>query len=251
MPQQKSKKAVVATVNYAGYEFPGLKLPDGRYAIAVSQVVELFQRTNGGFQFAKDHANRDIKYLLGKDFQFAKSASEINPKKVNLLTLEQFGELVFHVAFRANEVAKAILKASVTTTIEQAFDIAFEGKRSLEEYNTRLNVRVESIVNRRILTNAIEEYIKDHLEEVSANYIKWIHKNSSDTINRIVFGRSAKKLREAWGCKEVRDALKTEELIIIANLERLAATLIEEHDYEPLSAVKEAGNKMLIKQIER
>ncbi len=33
MPQQKPKKAVLATVNYAGYEFPGLKLPDGRYAI--------------------------------------------------------------------------------------------------------------------------------------------------------------------------------------------------------------------------
>ncbi len=110
MSQNKPKKAVVASVNYAGFEFPGLKLPDGSYAIAVSQVVEIFQRSNEGFQFAKNHASRDIKYLLGKDFQFAKSASEIHPKKVNILTIEQFGELAFHVAFRGNDVAKAISK---------------------------------------------------------------------------------------------------------------------------------------------
>ena len=89
MPQNKLKKAVVATVNYAGFEFPGLKLPDGSYAIAVTQVVELFQRSNEGFQFAKRQASRDIKYLLGNGFQFLKSASEIHPKKVNILTIEQ------------------------------------------------------------------------------------------------------------------------------------------------------------------
>ncbi len=251
MPQQKPKKAVVATVNYAGFEFPGLQLPDGSYAIAVTQVVELFQRSNEGFQFDKRQASRDIKYLLGNGFQFDKSASEIHPKKVNILTIEQFGELTFHVAFRGNDVAKAILKASVSTTIEQAFDVAFNNKQALEEYQERLKVRIQGKITRRTMTNVVRDYVKVRSDELSENYKKFIYNNCTDHTYRVVFGRSAKQLKMAWECKDVRAAMTTEELMIVKSVERLAMALIEEQGFEPQAAIKEAGNRLLIKKIGR
>ena len=67
----------------------------------------------------------------------------------------------------------------------------------------------------------------------------------------IVFGRSAKKLKEAWDCKDVRAAMTIEELMIVDSVERLAITLIDDHSFEPQTAIKEAGNRLLIKKIER
>ncbi len=93
--------------------------------------------------------------------------------------------------------------------------------------------------------------IKAHAEDVSDNYKKFIYTNASDRVNKIVFGRNAKKLRESWNCTELRDAMTFEELSHIDSVERLAVRLIDELGYEPLSAVKEAGNRLLIKQIER
>jgi hypothetical protein len=251
MPQEKPKKAVVATVNYAGFEFPGLQLPDGSYAIAVSQVVELFQRSNEGFQFDKRQASRDIKYLLGNGFQFDKSASEIHPKKVNILTIEQFGELTFHVAFRGNDVAKAILKASVSTTIEQAFDIAFDKQRSLEEYQEKQQARVQGKIARRSMTNVVRDYVKAHSDELSDNYQKFIYNNCSDRAYRLVFGRSAKQLKEDWECDDVRAAMTIEELFIVRGVEDLAMKLIEQEGIEPQKAIDEAGKRLMIQKIER
>lgn len=251
MPQEKTTKAVVATVNYAGFQFPGLKLPNGQYAIAVSQVATIFQ-------FDQNQGSRAIKRLLNNGFQFDRAISEIHPKKVNILMLEDFGRLVNAIARsrdkayeKARELAYAVQDASVSTTLEQAFDIAFNSKQQLEDYNLRVEVRVQNILNRRLLTDAIQEYVKANSHNLSENYIKWIEKNCSDAVNKIVFGRSAKKLREAWGCREIREMMSVEEQILITNLERIAAALIKDEGFEPLSAVKEAGNRSLIKVIQR
>ena len=106
-------------------------------------TINFAQVLNKGFQFLKNNAQRDIKAILGKSFQFLKIASDIHPKKVNILTLEQFGELTFHVAFKGNEVAKAILKASVTTTVERLAvtlidDQGFEPLTAVKEAGNRL-----------------------------------------------------------------------------------------------------------------
>ena len=251
MSQEKPKKAVVATVNYAGFKFPGLKLPSGEYAIAVTQAVELYARSNEGFQFRKSDASRDIKYLMGKGFQFRKSVSEIHPKKVNILTLEQFGELTFQVAFKGNEIAKAILKASVTTTLEQAFDIAFDNKQALEDYQEKQKARVQGKITRRSFTDVIRDYVKANDGDLSDNYKKYIYNNCSDAVYRLVFDRSAKQLREDWDCKDVRAAMTIEELMIVDGVERLAKALIDDQGFEPQTAITEAGNRLLVKKIKR
>lgn len=252
MPKNNTtKKAVVASVNYARFEFLGLKLPSGEYAIAASQIADIFQ-------FDQNQSSRAIKRLLGKGFQFDQYSSEIHPKKVNILLLEDFGKLVNAIARSsdkayedARQLAYAIQDASVTTTIEQAFDIAFDNKEQLEYYQAKQTARVQGKVTRRTLTNVVKDYVKANSDELSDNYKKFIYNNCTDATYRIVFGRSAKKLKEDWECNDVRAAMTIEELMIIDSVERLAMTLIEDQDFEPQTAIKEAGNRLLIKKIER
>lgn len=246
MTQQKPKKAVVATVIYAGFKFPGLKLPNGEYAVTASQTWELLK-----FSDLPKNASRDIKRLLGKDYQTFRIASELNPKKVNVIKLEDFGLLVMKLAFKGNETAQAIAESSVTTTLEQAFDIAFDNKQKLEDYQAKQTARVQGKVTRKSFTTVVKEYVEAHSDELSDNYKKFIYNNCTDGVYRIVFGRSAKKLREAWGCKDVRDELTISEAMIIESVERLAGQLIEKLRIEPQQAIKEAGQRMLIEKIER
>lgn len=249
--KNKPKKAIVATIRYAGFEFEGLRLPDSTYAIAISQIGKIFQ-------FVHSNEQRTVKRLLGKGFQFVRTASELNPKKVNILLIEDFGRLVNAIARsqdkayeKAREIAFAIQDASVTTTLEMAYDLAFQNEQKLEEYQARQEARVQGKLTRRTLTDAIQDYINAHAEDVSDNYKKFIYKNATDRLNKIVFNRTAKKLREDWDCTELRDAMTFEELMIVDSLERLGVTLIDDQGFEPLTAVKEAGNRLLIKQIDR
>ncbi len=260
MPKNKPQKAVVATVTYAGFEFPGLKLPDGSYAIspkarhcviAVSQVADIFQ-------FDQNQGSRSIKRLLYKDFQFDRATSELNPKKVNIILLEDFGKLVNAIARskdkayeNARELAYAIQDASVTTSIEQAFDIAFDNKQKLEDYQAKQKARVQGKITRRTLTNSIRDYVNANSDNLSDNYKKFIYNNCTDAVNRIVFGRSSKKLKEDWDCNDVRAAMTMEELMIVDGVERLVIALIDDQGFEPQTAIKEAANRLLIKKIKR
>ena len=152
---------------------------------------------------------------------------------------------------KGNKIALAIAEASVTTTLEQAFDIAFDNKQKLEQYQAKQQARVQGKITRRTLTNSIRDYVTANSDDLSDNYKKFIYNNCTDAVNRIVFGRSAKKLKEAWDCKDVRAAMTIEELMIVDSVERLAITLIDDQSFEPQTAIKEAGNRLLIKKIER
>lgn len=245
MPQNRPKKAVVATVNYAGFEFSGLQMPDGSYGITASQAWEILK-----FSDLPKNASRDVKRLLGKDYQTFRIASELNPKKVNVILLKDFGLLVMKLAFRGNEFAQAIAEASVTTTIEQAFDIAFDNKRSLIEYQEKQKARVQGKVTRRNMTNVVRDYVKSHSDDVSDNYKNFIYNNCTDRTYRLVFGRSAKQLKEDWECNDVRAAMTVEELFIVRGVEDLAMKLIEQGT-EPQQAIDEAGERLMIVKIER
>ena len=251
MPQSKIKKAVVATVNYAGFEFPGLKLPDGQYGIAVPQIVNLIQKDTDGFRPSTNTASRDFKRLLGRRFCPSKISTELNNAKINVVSIEIFALLMLHLAVKGIKIAEAIAETSITMSLEQAFDLAFDNKQSLEEYQKKQATRTQGKLTRRKLTDSIKDYLDNHSKETSENYKKWIYPNCSDAINRIVFGLSSKKLREKWECKDPRDAMTFEELTIVEGVERLTMTLIDEKEYEPLSAVKEAGERLLIKKIQR
>lgn len=88
-------KAIIAKIDLGIVEPEGLMLPNGRFAFAVPQVADIFP-------FVKSNAQRDIKALMGKGFQFDKCISELNPKPVNIMFIEDFKRLTFLLAQKGN-----------------------------------------------------------------------------------------------------------------------------------------------------
>lgn len=68
-----------------------------------------------------------------------------------------------------------------------------------------------------------------------------------------MFARSSKKLKQDWNCQsnQVRDEMNFNELCLIAEIERMSVRLLDSGDYEPLEAVDEAGERLLMKTITR
>lgn len=74
--------AQIATIEIVpGFPIEGLYAGEWNgYYVAVSQIADRFQ-------FVKTNAQRNVKALMGKGFQFVKLRTKLNPKAVNALTL--------------------------------------------------------------------------------------------------------------------------------------------------------------------
>ena len=53
----------------------------------------------------------------------------------------------------------AMAEASTTTTLEMAFDIAFNNEQKLEEYQKRIKARTQGKITRRTFTDIIKDYL--------------------------------------------------------------------------------------------
>ena len=79
----------VSRINFGSIEFDALLSSEAdskgkpRFYVGVSQASTLFQ-------LRISDATRNIKALLGKDFQLLKMRTDLNPKAVNVITLSQF-----------------------------------------------------------------------------------------------------------------------------------------------------------------
>ena len=133
-----NNKATTIKFNYAGTQIEGLLMPNGEYRISVSQTARLLNVAT------PNHATKQVKRILGKDSPLPqKVASDLNSNKVNTITLEQFGDVVFYAATEnKNPTARAILKASTQTTITQAFEVAL----GIEKNNIQLVEEFQALV---------------------------------------------------------------------------------------------------------
>ena len=244
--KNKPQKAIVATIYIGNKEVEVLQLPDGSFAIAIAQIWRLFE-----FSVQPTDASRTIKRLLGKGFQYSRVYSELNPKKVNTVDLKTFELIIALLDRKGNKKAQDFRDDLVGLSLYQLSCDAFNIKFEKEERQNWLKSRQQGKLTRRTLTDAIQDYINANADQLSDKYERFVYNNCSNAVNKIVFGRNAKKLRESWKCTELRDAMTFEELSHIDSVERLAVRLIDELGYEPLSAVNEAGNRLLIKPIER
>jgi len=238
MSNNNTNRAKVAPI-YFGEDvvFDGLLLPNDDYAVGVSQVSELFQ-------FPNKHASRDIKALLGKDFQFPKSASELNPKEVNILTLNQFETVMVELAFTGNEKAKTLVRAMTGLSLRQIFADSFNRKLEKDERQAILTQQLRNKVARRLLTDAIRDYMTRN--GVEGNAKAWMYRNVTDKTYKLLFGRSCKRLKEDWSSDDVRESLTIDELSDLENLEKTAMRKIDKENMHPLDAVESAFNILLL-----
>ena len=97
---------------------PGLMAEDGQFGLAVPQLADQLQ-------LAKDHASRDFKAMLGTDSQLAKWISPLNPKAVNVLTLDQFKQITLSLALSGNVKAIEFVRVLLGLSLYQIFCDAF------------------------------------------------------------------------------------------------------------------------------
>jgi hypothetical protein len=111
----------------------GLRLSDGRFAIAVVQVCKLFG-------FDTNQSSRALKVLLGKSFGFVKAKPKnrstiISNKSearnsghkglINVILLEDFRKLMLVLFKRDNSTAQVLVEALFGLSLEQLFSDAF------------------------------------------------------------------------------------------------------------------------------
>jgi hypothetical protein len=226
--------AQVSQVPFGNTEIEGLLFEDGSFGVAIPQVCSIFQ-------FDKIQASRDIKALLGKDFQFDKVRTTLNPKAVNVLQLKDFERLLLKLTIKQNPIAIGMSEDLIGLSLTQLFADAFGLKFEKEDRQAQLKARQQNKLNRLSWTDVIKYYIGTH--EVSDSYKQWIYVNVSDALNLAVFGKKAKAMREERGVaddKALRDTFNSKELEQISRLESYASKLVIKFDAEPKQALKEA-----------
>jgi hypothetical protein len=83
--------AQITEVKIGHLSLEGLYANDNQFYVAVAQLSEKFQ-------FLIKNASRDLKALLGEDFQFLKIKTKLHPKAINAIALKDFELVVFELA---------------------------------------------------------------------------------------------------------------------------------------------------------
>jgi hypothetical protein len=130
---------------------------------------------------------------------------------------------------------------SLTQLFYDQFGIEF-GKENRKQW---LEARNKGKTTRRTLTDAIMDYIE--VNQIPSDKAKWVYSNASDALNKGLFGLTAKRLREFYGCKphELRDCFDKKELHAIESVEYVAVNLVDS-GMEPTEAVKETLARTLM-----
>jgi hypothetical protein len=241
---QNKVKADVARVKLGYLEFEGLMLNDGTYGIAVPQVCSLFQ-------LAKDHGTRDIKAILGKDFQLAKWCSTLHPKAVNVLLLPDFERLIFRLALKQNQLAVDISEQLIGLSLQQLFSDAFNIQFEEEQRQAYLKNRQEGKYARRTATDALKDWLDKYGHLLSENERKFVYIHISEAVNKVVFDRSSVRLRTDWklnNSAQVRDFMIPKELKLIEQLEDTFMRVLDQHgaSLKPLQALHLASQGLYI-----
>jgi len=197
-------KAIVAKIDLGFVQFDGLMLPDGSYAIGVSQIAELIG-------FSNEHSSRDIKALLGKDFQFAKVSSELNNKAVNTLTIKEFSLLLIELTAAGYPVARALASVFAEEAIDRRYDTAFGKKVSESERNQILAQRMKRLLARRAWTDLLQDR---HIQCYGTKPTPKQFKDWTVRVNQVLFSRNH------FNCD--RDNMQSEEQRTIEMFENMA-----------------------------
>lgn len=146
----QTRRATTLDVDFGFAKVEGLMLPDGSYAIAVSQIAEKFS-------FSQSHATRQVKALLGKSSDLTKVSSDIAQRPVNVVTIAQFKSVVLALSKQGDPVAGAFVEALIEEGIERRFDTAAGVKVEEAEYNKRVADRMQRVKTLRQWTDVIRD----------------------------------------------------------------------------------------------
>lgn len=144
-------KAVVATVDLGFAKIEGLMLPDGRYIVAIPQIVSINL-------VPPNRSAKQLESLYGIAFQsHLKVKTELNPKAVNAIDLADFTKLIRELDKRGNLTARAFIDAILQEGLERRFDRAFGKKVEEDERNQLIALRMKRIMARKLWTDILRD----------------------------------------------------------------------------------------------
>ncbi len=220
-------KATVAQVSLGDFTFDGLLMPNGEYRIGVSQVAHLNLVT-------PNNATKSVKALLGKDVKLLQTKSELNRSSVNTISISDFTNLLYKIAFKGNSVAQSMLLALADMSMTEVFNDAFGKETTARGRQAFIKTRLSGIVQRRSFTDSVKAYNEVTGSDITPNYAQL-----TNLTYLLLFGHTASELEVLCG-KPVRDHLLPEQLHLLDAVENMASKLIEKQQVDPESAIRQA-----------
>jgi hypothetical protein len=175
-------KAIRATIKLGDIELDVFQLPDGSYRWSSKNITEAINIRHS--RVAQIWTSKQGQRLMGKRFEKA----DFSPTKLTTNDCGNISGYSTDVAFfiwmyeavKGNKLAKGLIIASATESLERRADRAFGVTRTEDERNKRLAQRTMNVARVRTLEDAISDYaIKQGFSEA---YIKATY---SDCINYI------------------------------------------------------------------
>ena len=217
------------------------------FGIGVPQIGELFpqtfQRNNEGFKTSNNTTSRNLKRIMGKGFKTSKHATELSGRnKTNVVYLPDFEKVILKLAFRGDTDAQKWAEDLIGLSLHQLCCDAFDQRFGKEE-------RQEWLKNRQLA----KDFFKELCEAVNWYWLtyerrqilpKFSYENAANAINRSLFGKQAKNIREELGLKKGvdlnRDHFGVESNRRIGIVQELAAKKVYKLKIKPVEAVKMA-----------
>ena len=206
-----TQKALISQVQFGNLFFEGLMLPNGSFAIAVPQIVSLFESDS----FTQNYASQTLKRMLGEGFRPHKVKTELGNQLINTVSLEQFEYILIKLdREKGNKKAQDFRDNLTGLSLHQLFCDAFGIKFDSEERQQWLTLRFQSKVTRRSYTDILKEKLIQQYGEDTYKLLckQGYFKDVTMKVNQHLFGQPHFKCN--------RDNMTTEQLVDIEHFER-------------------------------
>ncbi|MGL5077330.1 MAG: hypothetical protein ACRDBG_16090 [Waterburya sp.] len=210
MPTIKQAEVTQITIANTGILFNGLMFPNGEYAIAIPQIVELNL-------VPPNRSVKQLQTLVGIAFpSHQKATTVLNSKAVNVISLEDFNTLLCKLAFAGNEFCQNWLLACSAEKLTREFDRSFNVLRTEREHAERFAARIRTKDTFRPLTDALKEAGFEEGWE---------------------YGKFIKEFQDALGFESgMRDTLDLQTLLMLGNCQ-MELRMLMKAGYEPWIAL--------------
>lgn len=244
-----TSRAKITNVQIGNVSIEGIMLPDGTFAIAFPQVYELFN-------LKQKHANREILWLLAtqskgltvpqtKDKISVKDLramaltvpqtfkTEVNDRGLNILTLDEFNDIVSELVISGNKEAIAFTRLTRRLILEQLWSDAFGIRFEKEERQAWMKERQAGKTDRRSITDATQ-YLINKGERLNYGDITLEVYDGAGVLNAY---RAYKKV---YKDAKFRNTLSKEELKKVAKMEELTADYVMVDEMDIYGAMEKA-----------
>lgn len=251
MATSNSIKATITTVKLGHLELQGLMaepIVDGKPEFYVTGV-EFAEKFD--LETLPQNLGKSLKRLSGMDCKlFRASVSGMKGTRL-AIKLEDFEKLAANLAFRGNVKAQQFVKDLFGLSLHQLFCDAFGQKFEAADRQAWLQARQESKRLFWEITDQIDRWIMSR--ECSRE--PWVYySNSMDAINRALFGKTAKQIREEVGAAEgqlTRDHFGHQALFNIGLLQYQAAKAMQRDlQLRPVDAIKMTAERLQLDVID-